>query len=116
MPQELTDLNLRDEAAACKKQAIELITFGIPDRGVPQSLQETSALVQRLYKLVSSGCAVALHCRQGIGRSGLVAGCLLVAGGIAPTDALVKVSRIRGCEIPETDEQREWCLSFAANL
>ena len=46
-----------------------------------------------------------VHCRQGIGRSGLVAACLLVRKGISPGAAVEMVSAARGVSVPETTEQ-----------
>jgi protein-tyrosine phosphatase len=54
------------------------------------------------------GKTVAVHCRQSIGRAGLVAAGVLIASGVAPDQAIETVSAARGLPIPETSEQREW--------
>jgi protein-tyrosine phosphatase len=59
---------------------------------------------------------VILHCRAGIGRSGLVAACLLVMKGVSPEEAVKKVSAARGVSVPETKEQRNWIDQYAATL
>jgi protein-tyrosine phosphatase len=71
------DLDLRNEAAAAKVQGMKFTSFPIPDREVPNSESELAAVLERVDNDLSSGKNVLVHCRQGIGRSGLVAACLL---------------------------------------
>jgi len=113
MPDESLGLDLEKEAEACKHQGIEFVSFGIPDRNVPASRLEACNLLQRLHGFLVAGRGVAIHCRQGIGRSGLMAGCLLILSGTKPEDAVAKISRARGCEVPETVEQRTWLVDLA---
>jgi protein-tyrosine phosphatase len=75
---EIRDLELRDESVLCQSSSIEFISFPVPDRGVPSSVQKTAQLVHRVVELLRSGASVAIHCRAGIGRSGLVAACVLL--------------------------------------
>jgi protein-tyrosine phosphatase len=113
MPDEALELDLEQEAQTCKNLGIEFLSFGIPDRGVPASRRETSELLKRIHRFLAAGLSVAVHCRQGIGRSGLMAGCLLILWGAKPSDAVTQISRQRGCEVPETAEQRTWLVDFA---
>jgi protein-tyrosine phosphatase len=59
---------------------------------------------------------VLVHCRQGVGRTGLIAVCLLMKKGMSPGAAVEQVSVARGVAVPETDEQREWIDHYAAAL
>lgn len=45
------------------------------------SVADFLLLVDRLYAYLSSDQGVAVHCRMGIGRSSVVAACLLVKSG-----------------------------------
>jgi protein-tyrosine phosphatase len=65
---------------------------------------------------LSLGKNVTIHCRQGIGRAGLVAAALLIEQGLGPEEAIRRVSTARHIPIPETEEQRVWIESFAASL
>ena len=113
---ETTEFDLADEGRFCRSSGIEFVSFPIPDRGVPSSREEMLKLVKKVDGYVMTGKNVGIHCRQGIGRSGLVAACLLVASGVAPETAFRQVSAARGCPVPETTEQREWVESFAPQL
>ncbi len=116
MPEEISQLDLENEPQACQSRAIEFINFGIPDRGIPGSREEAVKVLHRLHESLSAGRRVGVHCRQGIGRSGLVAAGLLILGGVAPEAAVASVSHTRGWEVPETAQQRAWLNEFAALL
>ena len=75
-----------------------------------------SKVLEKIDKELTSGTNVVLHCRQGIGRSGLVAACLLVAKGVEVKAAIKRLSAARDVQIPETDEQRRWIDHFASNF
>jgi protein-tyrosine phosphatase len=51
---------------------------------------------------------VAVHCRQGIGRSGMIAAGALMRSGVGADKAVDVVSAARGVAIPETAAQRYW--------
>jgi hypothetical protein len=55
---------------------------------------------------------VGLHCRAGIGRSALVAACVLVLMGMAPGTAFDLIGKARGVRVPDTEGQREWVAKF----
>jgi protein-tyrosine phosphatase len=56
---------------------------------------------------------VAVHCRQSIGRSGLIACGILVASGVDVATAIATASQTRGVAVPETEEQRRRLVDFA---
>lgn len=80
---EVQELELLEEQALCEKLGIEFLSFPISDRSVPSSLREAKTLVAGLVAKVQSGVGVGVHCRAGIGRSGLVAGCVLLQLGVS---------------------------------
>jgi protein-tyrosine phosphatase len=75
---------------------------------VPKSSDDLSRLVTLLETALASGKNVAVHCRQGIGRSSLVAASVLIAAGETPEEAFRHVEQARGRPVPDTAEQREW--------
>ena len=77
-PEEEKDLDLRQESGETKKQGMEFVSFPIPDRQIPKSEAKWAELLEEVTGVLSEGKNVVVHCRQGIGRSGLVAACLLV--------------------------------------
>ena len=107
------ELELNQEELLCQAQDIQFYAYPIPDRGVPASRRATADLVKELEKMLEAGKSVAVHCRQGIGRSGLIAALLLVSAGIDPEAALAQISQARGCVVPDTLEQSNWIKNFA---
>jgi protein-tyrosine phosphatase len=110
------DLDLTGEAREAKARGMEFVSLPIPDRQVPGSEAAIAAALEKLDADLSSGKNVAVHCRQGIGRTGLVAGCLLVSKGWNPETAVKILSAARGAPVPETTEQRRWIDRYAAIL
>lgn len=115
-PEEASQLMLADEAAAAASSGVEFRAFPIPDRGVPASRESVADLAGDMMAALAEGRSVAVHCRQGIGRSGLIAGAILVAMGRDTGAALDAVANARGLDVPETIEQRRWLADFAAWL
>jgi Cyclin-dependent kinase inhibitor 3 (CDKN3) len=111
--EEAAELDLTNEAALCHANGIEYVSFPIADRGVPFSFLATAELLQRLDGKLAEGKGVAIHCRQGLGRSALLAACLLVLAGADPEAAIQRVGAARGCPVPETAVQREWIAKFS---
>jgi protein-tyrosine phosphatase len=111
-PAEVTELELESEDDVCRRAGIEFVTFPIPDRGVPSSPQGIVALTQLLVGRINEGKAVAIHCRAGIGRSALIAACVLVCYGIDASKTFGIISTARGLRVPDTEEQISWLQAF----
>jgi protein-tyrosine phosphatase len=107
------DLKLTRESEAAKSHGMGFISFPIEDRKTPTSEQNVAQLVEKMDAKLSQGQNLVVHCRQGVGRSGLIAACLLVTRGWSPQDATQKLTEVRGVPIPETTEQRDWIDHFA---
>jgi len=115
-PDEEKDLDLRDEAGEVRAQGMEFSSFPIADRQIPKSEAKWSEVLERVDRDLSTGKNVLVHCRQGIGRSGMVGACLLVRKGMSPGAAIESVSAVRGISVPETAEQRDWIDHYAVAL
>jgi protein-tyrosine phosphatase len=113
---EIADLDLDQEANYCEAHDLQFLELPIPDLGVPSSREAGLDLLGKLDKALTAGKSVGLHCRQGIGRSGLIAASLLVLSGLDPEMAFQRVGSARGLQVPETPEQRDWVIEFAREL
>jgi protein-tyrosine phosphatase len=115
-PEEERELELQDEARDAKAQGMTFLSLPIRDRHTPESEASLNSTVQQMDEALSSGKNVMVHCRQGIGRTGLIAASLLINKGWEPEAAIELLSAVRGIDIPETPEQRRWIEKYAAQL
>jgi len=114
--EEASQLELLDEPRAAEENAVRFISFPIPDLGIPASKREAVALIASIAAALEEGKNVAVHCRQGVGRSGLIAAGVLMISGMSPDQAIQVVSSARGTAVPETDEQRQWAEHLSAEF
>jgi protein-tyrosine phosphatase len=113
---EIAELSLADEEELCQAQGIRFLSFPIPDRGIPSSKAAVAELAMRLGESLTAGKNIVIHCRQGIGRSALIAVYLLIRSGMDLETAIQRVSAARGCPVPETSEQRRWLATLAKDV
>lgn len=115
-PEEEEILALTDEAPQVKARGLDFLSLPIPDREVPSSETRVASVLEQVNAYLTAGKNVVIHCRQGLGRSGLIGACLLVMRGVDPSAAVDKLSTARGLAVPETQEQRRWIDRYAALL
>jgi ADP-ribosyl-[dinitrogen reductase] hydrolase len=86
----------------------------MPDGGVPDHLFEAAwqTAGARLRAELAEGRAIAVHCRGGLGRTGLIAARLLIELGEAPHRALRRVRQSRPGAV-ETRQQEDYVLGLA---
>src|SRR5687768_13058513 len=91
-PDEAADLELADEERAATASGIHFVSLPVPDRGTPESRAAVAAVSAALAESIVAGKQVGMHCRQGVGRSALLAACVLISLGVDPTTALARVA------------------------
>ena len=102
--------------AECLPAGIEHRRFPVTDHGVPAERGQMAQTLESLRQALSGPGAVYLHCRAGIGRTGMVAGCLLVERGLTGEAALGELNRLwqqseRSAlwpSVPETEAQVQY--------
>ena len=67
------------------------------DRGVDFARQE-----------IADGKRLLVHCQHGVGRSALLALCIMVDQGMAPLDALRQAKDRRSCISPSAEQYQGW--------
>lgn len=92
--------------------------FPIYDFGIPSAAQMKRTL-DVIDKSIEDGLPVYLHCRAGIGRTGLTVGCFLVRHGMSGEGALAEIKQLRKdvpsswANSPESDAQTEFILKWS---
>jgi len=107
------ELGLSEEQSYCQRLGINFLSHPIKDRGLPSDIQSFTALTTKLNQLLQDGAGIAIHCRAGIGRSGITAIAVLITLGSQVDDAISEVSDARGIPVPDTSEQIDWLYDHA---
>ena len=113
---EIVELDIAEEEMFCKLNDILFLSFPIQDRNVPHSAEDTFDFAKKLSNLLKKGKNVVIHCRQGVGRSALIAACVLVLNGFSSVESFEKIRDVRGCDVPDTDEQFSWVKKFSDRI
>jgi protein-tyrosine phosphatase len=115
-PEEILELELADEPHICRDHQIEFVPYPIPDRQVPISAASAIELVRSLGNQLRLSRSIAIHCRMGIGRSALIAACVLVSQGMEVLSAFEAIGKARGAPVPDADEQVQWVAQHKGQL
>ncbi|KAI0301429.1 protein-tyrosine phosphatase-like protein [Russula brevipes] len=101
---------------------VEYHSFPIPDRCLPRSVGYVRQILDVLKDNARRGRTTAVHCRGGIGRTGLVVGCWLVESGAVEDGAAAlrfiaeEWKSVEKCnrfpQSPETGGQCEFVRNF----
>jgi protein-tyrosine phosphatase len=99
------------DAALLRAHGLELLRLPTPDHhAISHDMLQTG--VRWVRERLERGGRVYIHCQHGIGRSVLLAWCVLVALGRAPRDALTQIKAARVCASP-SPAQIHALLDFA---
>ena len=117
---DLTQLGERPEYRSLLPEGVHYLRSAIIDTQVPTSPAQMQAIQGHLRTMLADGRRVYVHCRAGIGRTGMVIGCYLAEQGLDGPDALRELNRLwRQSErsaswpaVPQTIEQAEFILGW----
>lgn len=105
-------LGLNSEKKIFASSGIGFISFPIEDRGIPNSMEETRKLISQIRNRLLAGETFLIHCRLGIGRSSLLAACILSQMGFTSEMAFSVIGEARGRTVPDTEAQKNFVESF----
>ena len=104
-------IGLEAEEDALTASGLTFLRFPIADFGVPEKTP-AKELIAELSKRLAHQETVAIHCRGGVGRSGMIAACLMINERWSFDQALEHISSARGQAVPETEDQRHFIRDF----
>ena len=108
-------LELKEEALTAKRLGMDFLHHPVPDHHIPGDPRSFRAFVNGLAERLRDGRRIGIHCWGSIGRAPLTTACTLIHLGWKPQAALAAIESARGCEVPETEEQKQWVLNYQAS-
>jgi protein-tyrosine phosphatase len=93
---------------------IEILRFAIKDMGVPREAESEKfeAFVQDIVQRLKQGKNIVVHCRGGLGRTGTLAACVLVALGRHSAEEAIDAVREARKGTIQTREQEDFVRLF----
>jgi protein-tyrosine phosphatase len=93
-------------------EGLTVVRWPMPDGSTPGDVAEMDAILAAIAA-ARERTDVAIACMGGVGRTGTVAACALVAAGWDPAAAIAEVRRVRHPTAVETAEQEAFVDAFA---
>lgn len=97
-----------------REHGVTVSRWPMPDGSPPGSTATMDAMLVEIQNARERG-DVAVACMGGVGRTGTVVACVLVAAGLTVSGAIAEVRRARHPEAVETPEQERFVAAYAAH-
>lgn len=97
---------ISDLPRAAERYQLEFLHLPIMDGGTPPSVSEVVDFMPRILEPLRRGSTVVVHCRGGLGRTGLIAACCLTTVGHSPDRAIAMVRAERRSAIENVGQER----------
>jgi len=117
---DLTEAAERPAYRRLLSRRCEYFRHAITDQSTPRNAAVMAAIQARLRDSLEAGRCVYVHCRAGIGRTGMVIGCFLVEQGLPGKAALQELNRLwlqsarsrSWPQVPQTAKQAEYICNW----
>jgi atypical dual specificity phosphatase len=101
-------------AGLCERNGLRWLYYPIEDFGVPRDIRAFERVIQEAVEHIRADEAVCVHCRAGIGRTGIGLACIVGRYLGLDGEAALKTVRRRRSGV-ETDIQSAFIYQFLAN-
>ncbi len=107
-------LGVKDLPNTAESLNLPWLHLPLPDKSIPDKKFEEQWLVTgpRLCQMLCDGQRIVIHCKEGIGRAGLIAARLMIELGIPPVQAITTVQKARPGSL-RLNSHEKYCYSLA---
>ena len=112
---EIRTHQLENEKEVCNKNNIEFLQLEILDESIP-GYQSFIELVNLLVKKITNGKTIVIHCKHGIGRSGMIAVAILLHFNCDLEEACNLLTKTRGYKVPQSNSQLKLLSHYYKNI
>jgi ADP-ribosyl-[dinitrogen reductase] hydrolase len=98
-----------------RQRGSQLLHYPLVDVSVPTNKPSYRVLIEQLHTQIHAGEHILVHCKGGLGRTGLVVASLLVRLGHKSTEA-VRITRETRPGTIQTAAQERWVHAYARGL
>jgi protein-tyrosine phosphatase len=104
---EMQENKAADLPAVCAELGMAWFHFPVEDDAAPadEFASQWALHSTEILQMLDEGKTIAVHCKGGSGRTGLMIGKLLVKRGISPEAAMVAVQKVRPKSFSITDHR-----------
>lgn len=114
---EYEELQITDLRARAADYGIEVLWLPVKDTMCPESDAEFDETVGRIVSTLRDGKTVVIHCKGGLGRTGLtVAACLVSAGTDLTADEAIRIVRRARTGAVENERQERFVAEYARRI
>lgn len=104
---------IADLESTAAKHGVEFLRLPIRDGGIPPAMDDAVVFVEKILDRLTAPGTVVVHCRGGLGRTGLIAACCLTTVGHPAEQAMAITRQARSGAI-ENPDQEAFIADFAA--
>ncbi len=121
---DLTEIGERPAYHRLLHRTADYVRFPIVDSGVPADDGQMRRILTAIHEALLNERVLYVHCRFGIGRTGLTIGCFLADQGLSGKAALKELNRLWGQsrrskewpKVPQTSAQADYIRRWSGAL
>jgi protein tyrosine phosphatase (PTP) superfamily phosphohydrolase (DUF442 family) len=111
--EDASQLDLAAEGVTCAAVGLAYQWLPMQEHSVPALDDDFAGALALVVRTLHEGRSVVVHCRAGLGRTGLFCACVMHRLGNREPNVFAGLTKDRGLRVPDNTLQIEWFRTFA---